>query len=360
MIVYKLLIFIVLLTIGCTGGGDAPQATQETVATPEPTQAPQIETTPPPTTPPPWAYLFSPSTSLLEVAPVGIDKTKPLTDDDYNFVLKFPGKPADYVDGAKFEYKNPSGSIYVMKFESLSGAEKFFEFALSKIEKSEETLSEKTLSKEGQPLEIYHRTKYTNYFGTLIQKGVFIYYLQLYSNAQDTESYVVGNMGHLFVPDIEDEASIGESKTIDADLSSSETPLADVIPKGAKVELISKNDYTYKLEFPEKTPSYDSDIRASYTSPPGDIYVMRFKSVDGAEDFYNAILSRFQRSENINILKVKMTSDGKSLEAYNKVKGETYIATIIQKGAFIYYVDIGKEEFESESYIKSSLSYLFE
>ena len=354
----RFLIIMVLLTGGCVGGGEAPQEAPETTA---PAVAQQVETTaPPPTTPPPWAYLFSSSTPFSDAVPTGSDKTKPLTDTDYNFVLKFPSKPADYEDGAKVLYKSPTGTIYVLKFQSASGAAEFFEFALSKIETGKETITKKTLTKEGQPLDVYHRTEYTTYFGTLVQKGVFIYYLQMYSGAYDTESYITENMDYLFVPDIEEEASGGAAQTIEADFSSPATQLIEVIPKGAATELISKNDYEYTLEFPEKPYSYDTGIKAIYTTPPGNIYVMRFKSTEGAEDFYSSILSRFQRSDNINAFKVVLTTDGKSLEAHNKIKGTTYVATMIQKGVFIYYVKIGKDQFESESYIKSSMAYLFE
>lgn len=351
-------LIIILLTLGCVGGGEAPQVAPDTTA---PAAAQQAETTAPsPTTPPPWAYLFSSSTPFSDVVPAGADKTKPLTETDYNFVLKFPSKPADYEDGAKVLYKNPTGTIYVLKFQSASGAAEFFEFALSKIEKTKETVTKKTLTKEGQPIDVYHRTEYTTYFGTLIQKGVFIYYLQMYSGAYDTESYITENMDYLFVPDIEEDASGGAAQMIEADFSSPATPPTEVIPKGATIESIPKNDYEYTLEFPEVTPSYDTGIKASYTTPPGNIYVMRFKSTEGAEDFYSRILSRFQRSENINAFKVVLTTDGKSLEAHNKVKGNTYVATLIQKGVFVYYIKVGKGQFESESYIKSSMAYLFE
>ncbi|MEE8402174.1 MAG: hypothetical protein V3R93_00305 [Candidatus Hydrothermarchaeaceae archaeon] len=358
----KALLVIVLLIAGCTGGGEAPQATPDTTTTTAPPAPPQVETTaPPPTTPPPWAYLFSSSTPFSDAVPAGSDKTKPLTDTDYNFALKFPSKPADYDDGAKVQYTSPTGTIYVMRFQSASGAAEFFDFALSKIETGKETITQKTLAKEGHPLDVYHRTEYTTYFGTLIQKGVFIYYLkQMGTSAYDTESYVTEKMDYLFVPDIAEEASGAAAQTIEADFSSPETPLTDVIPKGAAVESISKNDYEYTLDFPEKTYSYDTDIKASYTTPPGSIYVMRFKSVEGAEDAYSDVLSRFQRSSNINALKVALTADGKSLEAHNKVKGSAYVATMIQKGVFIYYVKMGKDQFESEAYIKSSMAYLFE
>lgn len=360
-----LLIVFVLLFAGCIGGGKTPTTTVTDTSTTTTTTVQvaitQPETTmPPPTTPPPWAYLFSKKTPFSEVIPAGAEKTKPLTDKDYDFVLKFPSKPADYDDGIKALYENPTGTVYILRFKSASGAAKFFEFALNKIEKGDETIERRTLTKGGQQLDVYHRTEYAHYFGTLVQKGVFIYYLQMQTSAYDAESYITENLDYLFVPDIEDAAQSSGVQTINVDLSSSATPLAEVIPKGASITSISKNDYEYTLEFPERTYSYDKDIKARYSAPAGNIYVIRFKNAESAEEFYSQILSKFKRSDNINTLKVVLTADGKSLDAYNKLKGSTYVGTVIHKGVFIYYVKMGKDQFESETYIESSMGYLFE
>jgi glutaredoxin len=297
---------------------------------------------------------------LSDVIPSGADKVEPLTDVDYDFALKFPLKTTEYDSGVKATYrtKAPTGKIYAIRFKSVSGAEEFFSAILDKIGRSEEVATKSTLTVGGESLDVYHKTKYKEYFGALMRKGVFIYYVAMGSNEYEVETYIRENMGYLFVPDIVEAPPPTAPPTLEVDLTSPSTSLADVIPPGAEVETLSDTDCNYVLSLPPKTFEFDTGIKAVYEIPRGTIYVLRFRSVSGAEEFFSSILGKIERGEDLAV-KRTLTIDGKSLVVYHRVKYKNFYGTFAHRGVFIYYVDIGADQYEAEAYIKKNMGYLF-
>ncbi len=371
------LIFILLLS-ACTGGPEetsapevteppeittAPPVTEAATTAPVPTTQPPVqpEATPAPTTPPPTLppskYSLQ-TTSPSEIIPEGASKVQPLTDTDYDFSLQFPPRIGIMVEGVKATYKTPTGSVYVLKYESTDVAADFFNAIVQKASWKGTPLTEKTLSAGGKTLKVYHKIEFNKYLGTVTRRGLFIYFVSVSAEDFTTEEYIKSNMEFLF--DGEPETQPIPMVTKDVDFLSSSTSARDVIPEGAKsTAVISDSEYTTTIKYPSKTAGYMGDIKATYTLPSGKIYVSKFETAADAEAFLTAVSDRYARSGG-NLFEKTFTSQGKSLTVYNRLDGGTYQATIIQKGVFFYYVAVSTDEFDAEYYIRRKLGYLYE
>jgi hypothetical protein len=371
-----MVVISVFILSGCVGGPPAtpaPEVTEPPVeTTPPPTTTPPPKTTPPPTTPPPTEPPTTPppttpppteppskyalmTTSATEVIPEGASKVQPLTDMDY-FALPLPLNIGTMVEGIRAEYKVPTGKIYVLKFKSADTAADFFNAIIDKAEWRGTPYTERIINIGDKTLKVYHRIEFKDYFGTFMIRGLFIYYVTMTADEFSAEQYIKANMDFLF--DGEPEPKPIPLVTKDVDLFSVSTPLRDVVPEGASIEVIPNSEYLYTIKYPNKPAGYAGDIRATYTTPEGRIYVSRFESVADAEAFLNSVLEKYRRTGSLVIEKT-LTRAGKSLKIYHKMDG-SYQATLILKGVFLYYVAVSSDEFDAEYYISRKLGYLYQ
>jgi hypothetical protein len=362
----KILAVLLILAIfsGC-GGEKAPESTSppESTLAPTTTPPPVTTTAPPVTTPPPTpapgAFFADPGTESSTLLPPGVDKVKDLTDQDY-FSLKLPTKTAGYDSGIKGIYEVPTGTVYIMKFKSVQDADFFFEAILQKLPTQNEKAAPKTLTYGGNSLEIYHKYKYNEFRGTYIKKGIFIYFLAFNINEFGVEDFILKNMPNIFLDIGEVEEGTTQVVTKELDLYSRATNAEDVLPEGGSVAPVTSSVYQYDLNFPP-SPSYDSAVVGSYTTPAGKIYVFKYRSPTDASAFLQELKGKISRSSNHMTKDEILDKDGLRLQvSYKQTLGGVYTATIIQKGFFLIYMEIGGNEFEAESYIKQNMPYLFE
>ncbi len=335
----------------------APPLTTQPPTTPAPTTAPPE--TPPPT--PESKYALQ-TTSATDLLPSGVSKLEPIGG-DYDSVLKFPVKIGTMVEdvkasyGIQASYGVAAGAIYVLKFSSSDHAADFFNHIVEKSKSKGTPLTEKTLSSGGKSLKIYHQIEFTKYIATLFRRGIFIVRVGMTGNAVDAEGYILNNMLDLF--DAEAPAQPIPLVTRSLDFLSASTSSRDVVPEGASsTAAIPSTDYQFTLRYSTKPPSYREDVKATYAVPDGSIYVSKFDSASEAEAFLNTMIETYSRVGNAPVRKV-LTADGKSLTVYHRID-TAYKGTVIQKGLFLYYVAVTKDDFDAEFYITRKMGYLFQ
>lgn len=374
-------VLILLFMGGCIGGKPqetpAPTTAPPATAPPEVTEAPTTTapapTTEPPTTttaptttvppattaPPAPADKYSLQTTSPDgVLPPGASKLEPMGG-DYDSVLKFPVNIGTLVDSTKATYfGQTAGTIYVLKYTSPDHAEDVFKNLVEKSSLQGKPLMEKTLSSGGKSLKVYHRIEFTKYLATLFRRGIFIVYVDVSNDEFAAEQYITTNMIDLF--DSEPPAQPIPLTTRPVDFLSASTSARDVIPQGASsTTSISSAEYQFTLSYPATKPSsYREDIKATYAVPDGAIYVSKFDSASEAETFLNEIIAKYSRGGSVPLKKV-LTADGKSLTVHHRIDG-VYKGTIIQKGLFVYYVAVTKDDFDAEYYLPRKMGYLFQ
>jgi len=374
-----LFLFMVLMISGCTGGSpEAPEpaatATPVETTTPPPavTEAPtttsapsttQPSTTQPPTTEPPVQedkYSLQ-TTSASELLPSGATNIESIGD-DYTAVLKYPVRVGTVDEDAKAtygqekSYEKATGAVDVLKYSSPDHAADMVNAIVSKGSYLGTPFTEKTLNSDGKTLKVYHRVEFKEYMATLLRRGAFIVHIEMVASESDAENYVRENLADLFGEDAPTQTIPLAGK--DIDLLSTDTQIRDTVPDGAAIETLADIEYQYTLKFPPKPAGYVKGIKATYSVPAGNIYVFQLDSIPDAEEFLTSVKDKFQRSGNAPVMKT-ISKGGKSVTVYDNIQ-TGYQGTLIQKGAFVYYVSMSKDEFDAEFYITRKLGYLFE
>ncbi|MEE8168732.1 MAG: hypothetical protein V3T58_07670 [Candidatus Hydrothermarchaeales archaeon] len=140
---------------------------------------------------------------------------------------------------------------------------------------------------------------------------------------------------------------------------SASTALSDIIPTPDTVKALSDADYDFTLKFPIKTKILEEGIKATYKSPTGTIYLLKYTSAGDAEDFFNAIVEK-SSWKGTPMVERTLTVGSKTLTVYHKIEYKEYFGTLFKRGLFIYYVTMGKDDFNAELYIKQNMDYLFD
>jgi len=373
-----LFLFMVLMISGCTGGSpEAPEpevtvAPVETAVPPPPvTQAPttsspvttQPPATQPPTTQPPVQedkYSLQ-TTSASELLPSGATNVESIGE-DYTSVLKYPVRVGTVVEDAKAtygqekSYEKATGAVYVLKYSSPDHAADMVNAIVSKGNYFGTPFTEKTLNSVGKTLKVYHKVEFKEYMATFLRRGAFIVHIEMVANENDAEKYVLENLADLFDGDAPTQSIPLVGK--DIDLLATDTQARDTVPDGASIETLADVEYQYTLKFPPQPAGYVKGIKATYSVPAGNIYVFQLDSTPDAEAFLTSVKDKFQRSGNAPVMKT-ISKGGKSVTVYHNIQ-TGYQGTLIQKGVFVYYVSMSKDEFDAEFYITRKLGYLFE
>ncbi len=138
------------------------------------------------------------------------------------------------------------------------------------------------------------------------------------------------------------------------------TSTSEIIPDGStRVEPIASKDYEFTLKFPLNIGTMVEGIKAKYATPTGDVYALKYESVDAAADFLSATLEK-ATAKGTPITEKTLSVGGKSLKVYPRVEFKQYLGTIIRRGLFIFVVKVSTDEFGGEQYIKTSMAYLFD
>lgn len=365
MLVRVLAILMIMALFSGCGGSEEPvvmTSTPEATLAPATTTPPAV-TSPPVTTPPPTpgpgAFFAEPATNVLDIVPGDVYKVSEISEGEY-FTLPFPTKTFEYVSGTKVTYRTIGGAIFTLKFSTISGSDFFFEGVLNKMEGRGERVAEDTLTQGEGTIDVIHRYKLTDYLGTIVKKGVFIYFLTVGEDELNTETYILDNMDFLFLPI--GYVAEGEDKAVkEVDMSTSDTLSEDVIPAGAETSPLPDATYKYSLRLPEPM-THTEAIIAEYSQPEGDIIIFKYSSLAKAESFSQSFQEKMTRSSNERLNTITLTENGKSIEVHHKVSNSdgTYKASLVQRGPFVLYINLWSSEYETEAFMKRHMPYLFE